>query len=138
MSRKSLACGFILLVASFVSSAKAQIPPPKIPLNDLGMGLYLNQFQGGLYPNGSNVVPATHAVVGLARAAAIEPLNTAGVPDPNGKLGLISIGYSNSTQEFCSQSGLGPCNPWTFMGQAATNSGVNHSTLAIVNGAMGG
>ena len=138
MLREPLACRFALVLALFVSSAKAQTPPPKIPINDLGTGLYLNQFQGGLYPNGSNVVPATHAAAGASRAAAIQPRNTAGVPDANGKYGLISIGYSNSTQEFCSQNGAAPCNPWTFMGQAAANSDVNHSTLAIVNGAMGG
>jgi hypothetical protein len=28
------------------------------PLNDLGAGLYLNQFQGGLYPGGFNSMPA--------------------------------------------------------------------------------
>ena len=31
------------------------------PLNDLGTGLYLDQFQGRLYPKGSNDVPAVHA-----------------------------------------------------------------------------
>ncbi len=67
------------MLASFVSSTKAQSPTPIIPLNDLGTGLYLNQFQGGLYPNGSSVVPATHAAAGLARAAAIQPLNTVGI-----------------------------------------------------------
>src|SRR5690348_2937923 len=121
MSREPLVCGFALLLVSVVSSAIAQTPAPKIPINDLGTGLYLNQFQGGLYPNGSNIVPVPHAAAGAVRAAAIQPRNTTGVPDSNGKYGLISIGYSNSTQEFCSQSGGGPCNPWTFMGQAATS-----------------
>ncbi len=138
MSRESLVCSFVLLLALPTSNSLGQTPPPKIPINDLGTGLYLNQFQGGLYPNGSNVVPATHAAAGFARVAAIEPLDTAGEPDPSGKYGLISIGYSNSTQEFCSQNGAPPCNPWTFMGQAAANPDVNHSTLAIVNGAKGG
>ena len=138
MSRDPLACAFGLLLVLFVSSANAQTPPPKIPINDLGTGLCRNQFQGGLYPNGLNMAPAAHAAAGAARAATIQPRNTAGVLDPNGKYGLISIGYSNSTQEFCSQNSAAPCNPWTFMGQAAANTDVNHSTLAIVNGAMGG
>jgi len=108
------------------------------PLNDLGAGLYLNQYQGGLYPNGSNVAPPAHAAAGIERAAAIQPLNTQGQPDPNGKYVLVSIGMSNTTQEFCSQNGSSPCDSWTFMGQAAASSAVNHSTLSIVNGAEGG
>src|ERR1043165_6467872 len=43
------------------------------PLNDLGTGLYLGQFQGGLYPGGSNSPPAAHSAEGLARAGAVEP-----------------------------------------------------------------
>jgi hypothetical protein len=108
------------------------------PLNDLGAGLYLNQFQGGLYPNGSNITPPAHATAGIEKAAAIQPLNTQGQPDPNGKYVLISIGMSNTTQEFCSQNGSSPCGSWTFMGQAAASSAVNHTTLSIVNGAEGG
>jgi hypothetical protein len=108
------------------------------PLNDLGTGLYLNQFQGGLYPGGSNIAPSPHSAAGLERAAAIQPLNPQGQPDPNGKYVLVSIGMSNTTQEFCSQNGLSPCSSWTFMGQSAANSAVNHSTLFVVNGAEGG
>jgi hypothetical protein len=108
------------------------------PLNDLGSGLYLSQYQGGLYPGGLNEAPAAHAAEGLARAFAVQPLNTAGQPDANGKYGFVSISYSNGTQEFCSHSGLAPCNSWTFMGQAAVDPHVNHTQLALVNGAKGG
>jgi hypothetical protein len=108
------------------------------PLNDLGAGLYLNQFQGGLYPNASNVAPGAHAAEGLRRAEAIQPLNTLGEPDPAGKYALLSIGMSNTSQEFCGQTGTTDCLPETFMGQAAVDGRVNHSTLVIVNGAEGG
>ena len=38
-----------------------------VPLNDLGSGGYLGQYQGGLYPDGSNEVPAAHLSEGLGR-----------------------------------------------------------------------
>jgi hypothetical protein len=108
------------------------------PLNDLGAGLYLNQYQGGLYPNGSNTVPAGHASDGVLRAGGIQPLDLNGNPSASGHYVLLSIGMSNTTQEFCSQSGAIPPNPWTFMGQAASNASVNHTQLTIANGAQGG
>ena len=109
----------------------------RVPLDDLGTGNFLG-FIGGLYPNGSNVLPAAHAAEGAARARMIEPLDTAGIPSLNGNYVMVSIGMSNTTQEFCSQSGLEPCDAWTFRGQADADPAVNTTTLAIVNGAEGG
>lgn len=107
------------------------------PLNDLGAGAYLG-FSGGLYPNGSNAIPASHLNAGLARAQAVQPLDAAGNPSPAGKYALLSIGMSNTTQEFCSQNSLTPCSSWTFVGQAAADPAVNTSGLVFVNGARGG
>jgi hypothetical protein len=101
------------------------------PLNDLGPGLYLGQFQGGLYPNGLNIPPPAHVNAGVSVASAIEPLDVSGVPDPDGRYVLMSLGMSNTTQEFGGQ-------PWTFMEQAGADSRVNHAELAIANGALGG
>lgn len=70
-----------------------------IPLNDLGSNLYLGS-QGGLYPSGSNQRPAGHTAAGLSIANSVGPLDTLGFPDPNGRVVLISIGMSNTTQEF--------------------------------------
>lgn len=109
------------------------------PLNDLGTGLYLGQFEGGLYPGGSNYLPPAHDAEGLARAAGVEPLDMLGNPSPTGKMVLLSIGMSNTTQEFCGSSNPAqPCASWTFAGQAAVDTQINHATLVIVNGAMGG
>lgn len=108
------------------------------PLNDLAAGKYLGQFQGGLYPGGNNTAPSAHHQEGLARAAAIQPLNTSGLPSASGKIVLLSIGMSNTTQEFCSQSGSEPCASWTFMGRAAADPNVDKTHLVIVNGAKGG
>jgi len=138
MSRLAIAGCFTVVLSLATSAAVGQAPPSFTPLNDLGGGLYLDQFSGGLYPAGLNQPPAAHAAEGLRRAAAIQPLNAMGEADPDGSYALVSIGMSNTSQEFCGQSGTDNCLPETFMGQAAADSRVDHSTLVIVNGAEGG
>lgn len=110
---------------------------PEVPLIDLGADTYLG-FTGGLYGNGENTPPATHRAEGIARANALEPLDVGGNPDGAGRIVLLSVGMSNTTQEFCSQSGDEPCDAWTFMGQASADAEVESSVLRIVNGAKGG
>src|SRR5258705_4892985 len=95
-------------------------PFQALPLNDLGTETYKG-FMGGLYPGGSNTVPMTHASAGLAKAALVTPLDTMGAPSASGKIALVSIGMSNTTQEFCHQSNPAACNSWSFMGQAAVD-----------------
>ncbi|HEX2719020.1 MAG TPA: hypothetical protein VHM67_15230 [Gemmatimonadaceae bacterium] len=110
----------------------------KVPITDLATGTYLG-FQGGLYPNGTNDLPAAHRAAGIAGARTVVPLDTAGTPALSGRYVLLSIGMSNTTQEFCSQSGApGSCDVWSFMGRAAADPAVNRGALAIVNGARGG
>ncbi len=109
-----------------------------IPLNDLGNQTYQG-FTGGLYPNGSNVMPASHAAAGLQRANQIQPLDRAGNPNPNGKIVMLAIGMSNTTQEVCgSRQVKNGCLPWTFIGKAEQDPTVNHNHLVIVDGARGG
>ena len=123
----ALAAAFIVLALE-ASAANCNITSVgKTPINDLGAGLYLNQFAGGLYPGGSNDVPAAHAAAGVNHAAGIAPLDAQGQPSPSGKYILLSIGMSNTTQEF-----------QRFMQLAAANPQVNHATLKIIDGAAGG
>ena len=71
-----------------------------IPLIDLGAGTYRG-FGGGLYAGGSNRRPPSHEAEGLAIANSMAPLDTLGVADSaSGRVVLISIGMSNTTQEF--------------------------------------
>lgn len=108
----------------------------RVPLNDLGSGRYLG-FQGGLYEQGSNAPPPDHAAAGALAASRIVPRDRSGQPSAQGKIALISIGMSNTTQEFCAASGP-VCAAWSFTGQALADPAVDKRTLVLVNGAMGG
>ena len=88
-----------LVPSGVLASNCAGISTGRVPLTDLGAGLYQG-YQGGLYSGGSNVRPAAHDAAGIAIANAIAPLDTFGVADPTGKVVVISIGMSNATQEF--------------------------------------
>lgn len=70
-----------------------------VPLTELGAGTYQG-FPGGLYPGSVNEPPPGHAAAAAAAAAAIMPRDAAGAPDPNGFVGLIAIGMSNTFHEF--------------------------------------
>jgi hypothetical protein len=108
----------------------------RIPLIDMGSGTYKG-FPGGLYPNGQNGMPAAHATAGASRARNLVPRGLDGTPTAGGKIVLLSVGMSNTSQEWCAD-GAFPCDSWSFIGQASTDGAVNHTTLSIVNGARAG
>ncbi len=122
----------VLLLAS--GTALAQ----RIPLSDLGGRMYLSQFQGGLYENGSSIMPSDHAAAGMAHATLVRPVDRDGNPSAAGKIVMLSLGMSNTTQEFCAAGNPAPCESWSFVGQAVRDAAVNHVTLLFVNGARGG
>ena len=95
------------------------------PLTDLNTGGYQGH-PGGLYTGGSNAMPAFHLSEGLARARAIAPLDAAGRPSASGRYVFLSIGMSNTTQEFS-----------TFKPMADADS-ARDPRLVIVDGAQGG
>ena len=95
------------------------------PLNDLGAGVY-RSAQGGLYPSGSNVRPPGHEVAGQLLADAVVPRDASGSPAAGGRYALLSIGMSNTTQEFS-----------TFM-PLADSDPAKDPRLALVDGAQGG
>ncbi len=107
-----------------------------VPLTAMAGITYMG-FDGGLYPEG-NTVPQAHTTAGLAAAGAVEPLDANGVASADGKYVLISIGMSNTTEEFCSENSTSPCNSWTFVGQALADAAVEDTNLEIVNGAYSG
>lgn len=93
---------FLFLVLSFPSTSWTancdSVSKGYLPLSEL-TGLY-KTHSGGLYPSGSNTPPPEHDLRGRALATQFQPLDTNGQVDPNGVWVLISIGMSNTTQEF--------------------------------------
>jgi hypothetical protein len=108
----------------------AQANPPRdstglVPLTDLGSGTYKGE-QGGLYPGGRNVPQSAHLKIGLERASQITPLNPEGRRSDDGRIVLLSIGMSNTTQEF-----------QAFQKLAVADAQIN-PRLVLVDGAQGG
>jgi len=106
--------------------------PVSPALIDLGSTSYTRMdgaqtgFTGGLYPNGSNQRPAAHTADGLRMASLVLPRNALGEPDPNGKIGLLGVGMSNTAGEF-----------FDFMRLASSDTTIN-PRLVLVNGAQPG
>jgi hypothetical protein len=107
----------------------ANVPAPRastglVPLTDLVTGTYLGK-PGGLYP-GSNSRPPAHEEAGLKIAATVRPLDAKGEPADDGKIVLLALGMSNTTQEFS-----------RFKPRADSDPAKNPK-LVIVDGAQGG
>ena len=96
-----------------------------VPLTELGAGGYKGE-EGGLYTGGKNTPPKSHLDAGLALARKVAPLDAEGRPAVEGKIVLLTIGMSNTTQE--SQA---------FLKRAAGDPALN-PRLVIVDGAQGG
>jgi hypothetical protein len=109
-------------------------PRPKIdkvdttglkPLTELGKDKY-KEYAGGLYPDGKNERPEAHEKAGLALAKKVQPLDADGRPSADGKIVLLSVGMSNTTQEFS-----------TFK-QLADADTEKNPKVVLVDGAQGG
>jgi hypothetical protein len=96
-----------------------------VALTDLGTGKYKGE-EGGLYPGGENAAPPGHQQAGLRAARDIVARDGGGKPAANGKIVLLSIGFSNPNMEFPA-----------FQKLVAEDAAVNPS-LITVNGCVGG
>ena len=96
-----------------------------VPLTELGVGTYKG-YAGGLYPGAVNTPPAEHLADGLALTGTITPLDTLGLPSANGRIVLLSVGMSNTTQEYSTFIPL--ANGWGRM----------NPRVQLVDGAQGG
>jgi hypothetical protein len=97
-----------------------------VPLTDLaGEARYKGQ-DGGLYGGGRSEPPEAHLRAAMASARRIRPLDAEGRPSREGKVVLISVGMSNTTQEFRA-----------FM-RSAERDADRSAAVVLVDGAQGG
>jgi hypothetical protein len=98
-----------------------------VPLTQLtGDQKYKGQ-DGGLYGGGRNQPPEAHLKAALAAASKVVPLDAGGQPAASGgKVVLMSIGMSNTTQEF------------SRFKQLADGDAIRSPSLVIVDAAQGG
>ena len=128
---KTLALSIALLAAAGQEKPgrrpEQQSPGPKtgfVPLCDMTEKDRYKGEDGGLYGGGKNEPPPALAELAKAEAAKIKPLDAEGKPSDGGRVVLLSIGMSNTTQEFS-----------RFMQVAGAKRG---GTFVIVDGAQGG
>jgi Cu/Ag efflux protein CusF len=95
------------------------------PLDELGIKEYQG-FAGGWYPESKNERPRDHEAAGLRLAREVVPRDADGRPSPEGKIVLLSIGMSNTSQ--ASQG---------FSRQLQNAEGL-HPRFVFVDGAQGG
>jgi hypothetical protein len=95
-----------------------------VPLTDL-VTPYKGE-DGGLYGGGNNEPPAAHRAAHLKESEKIRPLDANGQPSTDGKIGLIAIGFSNTSIES------------EDFKRAADADSQKSPRVVIVNGAIGG
>lgn len=119
----------LVLSLSFCAAAAAQncqnTSVGFLPINDLGTGMYQG-LQGGLYPGGVNALPPAHLALGLAQAAQVVPRDASGTPAAGGRIVLLSVGMSNTSQEFTAFQTVANADP------------TKSPAVTLVNGAQGG
>ena len=95
------------------------------PLTDMKDAKYKGR-DGGLYGGGKNVPPAAHLAAAKKHRAMIRPLDADGKAADDGKIVLLSVGMSNTTQEYSA-----------FM-QLADRDPARSPNVVLVDGARGG
>lgn len=102
------------------------LPKGLKPLTDMTADDKYKGEDGGLYGSGKNEPPAKHLEEALRQAKLIQPLDAKGQPTKDGKVVLISIGMSNTTQVF------------SQFKRMADNDADKAGNFVIVDGAQGG
>jgi len=82
-----------------------------IPLTEMKRDATYKGQSGGLYGRGRNIPPESHQAAAQKELAKIQPLDAEGRPSKDGKIVLISLGMSNTTQEFSAFKELADADP---------------------------
>ena len=101
-------------------------PTGLVPLDQMTAQEKYKGEDGGLYGGGSNAPPEAHRKAAEAALAKVAPLDAQGKPAADGKIVLLSMGMSNTTQEFS-----------RFVELARADKDISPK-LVIVDGAQGG
>jgi hypothetical protein len=122
-----IACAAALAVA--LAAAEAPAEPTRalpdcartstglVPVTDLGKQRYRG-YSGGLYPNGRNRPSPSYLRLGVTAAKRVKPVD--------GQIVLLSIGMSNTTQEFSAFKRTADADP------------LKNPSVVVVDGAQGG
>ena len=122
-------CRFTILLAVAILlpvTGHGRESPGFKPLTEMAAADRYKGQDGGLYGAGRNEPPADHLKAALREAAKIQPRGSDGKPSPDGNIAMISVGMSNTTQEFQPFARLARSDPTTS------------PLLLIVDGAQGG
>lgn len=116
----------LLLLSILTSIALAAPADELVPLSDLSGDARYKGQTGGLYGDSKNQPPEAHLKLATSAAAMIKPLNANGEAAADGSIVPLSIGMSNTTQEFSRFKAL------------ADQDERKNPRLVIVDGAQGG
>jgi hypothetical protein len=97
------------------------------PLMDMTASQNYHGEEGGLYGDGQNQAPETHLRMAYEASLEVVPRGSKGIPTPDGKIGVISIGMSNARAEF-----------GAFVGQSNKDSSKKSDSVVLINGAQPG
>ena len=108
------------------NKSSADVAKDLKPLTEMTADDKYKGQDGGLYGGGKNEPPKEHLDAALRQSALIQPLDAQGKPAKDGKIVLISMGMSNTTQEF------------SAFERQANGDAQKNPQLVIVDGAQGG
>lgn len=113
-------------ISTAATGASRKPAEPMVPLPEMTGGQRYAGQDGGLYGEGRNEPPPAHLEAARAAAAQIVPRGPGGEPARNGKVVLLGVGMSNTTQEF------------SRFKEVAEGDAAKAKHVVIVDGAQGG